>query len=1073
MHPRLLLFGTALLSLAAFSRADEVSPADAELFTTKVQPLLQEACYKCHSHSSDKIKGGLVMDSREALITGGDTGPAMEPGHPEKSLIIEAISYANADLQMPPKGKKLADEQIALLTEWVKRGAPWPQAPGSKMTSRPKGKITDEDRQWWAFQPVAKPTIPPAPENAWARNEIDRFIYKKLQTEGLKPAPRAEKAQLIRRVYFDVVGLPPTPEEVEAFVRDTAPDAWEKLVDRLLASPSYGEHWARHWLDLVRYAESDGYRADDYRPDAWRYRDYVIRALNGDKPYNRFVAEQLAGDEVFPGDVDARIATGYLRHWIYEYNNRDAAGQWTNILNDITDVTSDVFLGLGMQCARCHDHKFDPILQKDYFRLQAFFAPILPRDDLKLATPQQEAEYKEKLAGWEEKTTALRQQIAAIEEPHKRKAAEDAITKFPPETQAVIRKPVSERKPYEHQIAELAYRQVYYEYDRLLNKMRGGDKDKLVALYKELSAHDAEKPAPLAKAFCATDNGLGAPPVTIPKKASLGEIEPGFLTLLDEKPAAVSPPFAGTTGRRKALVEWITNPTNPLTARVMVNRVWQYHFGRGLVGTASDFGKLGEKPSHPELLDYLANTFVEQGWSLKKLHRAILLSAAYQQSVHHPDAKTAQLKDPENRFLWRGSTRRLDAEQIRDAVLATTGELKPGSEGSGVDWTQPRRTIYTKVIRNQRDPLLEVFDAPEGFQSTPQRLTTTTPTQSLLMINSQWSLQRARAFAKRVQKEAASSDPSAVVIGAYQLAYARQPAKTELEKALAFLDHQRASAQGSEAPAAAPPPFAADRMRLRDGRAAVLAPGSTQERLEIPASPFFPKSNFTAEAYVVLKSLYESGEVRTIVSQWDNKGGHPGWSLGVTSKGSRYKPQTLVLQLSGDHAASVRDPIDRIFSGLQIEFGKPYYVGVSVDLDDPSEKGITFYAKDLSNDDEPMQVSQVKHVVMSGIGSDNPIVIGGVGGGNRQLFDGLIDDVRVSDIPLSQDQLLPTSAIVTEHTCGFWRFEQDPGVYKDSSLHSNDIVARAVEAPKTDALQTALTDFCQVILNSNEFLYLD
>ncbi|MES2569218.1 MAG: DUF1549 and DUF1553 domain-containing protein, partial [Verrucomicrobiota bacterium] len=592
---------------------------------------------------------------------------------------IEAIGYRNEDLQMPPKGKRLTADQIATLTQWVEMGAPWP-AEATKMVSRPKGRITQEDRKWWAFQPLADPPLPDREDDGWSSNGIDRFILRKFQESGVEPAPRASKAHLIRRLYFDLIGLPPSPEEVARFEADTSPEAWPRLVDSLLATPRYGERWARHWLDLVRYAESDGFRLDDYRPNAWHYRDYVIAAFNEDKPYNRFIEEQLAGDELFPDDPQARVATGYLRHWIYEYNNRDVPAQWTNILNDVTDVTADVFLGLGLQCARCHDHKFDPLLQKDYYRLQAFFAPILPRDDLSVATASQQAGYAEKLAAWELKTAPLREQIAILEAPYRKKAADEAIAKFPEETQALIHKPMVERTPLEHQLAELAYRQVQYEWGRLLNHVPGNDKQELIRLQKELTVFEREKPRPLPVAPGVGDVGPVAPPVRIPKKEQLGDIAPGVPTILDEAPARIDP-TATSTGRRSALARWMTAPENPLVSRVIVNRVWQYHFGTGLAHTASDFGKLGRPPSHPELLDWMARRFMEEGWSFKKLHRLILLSSAWQQSTDPgmlagksegaipPSASDAVSPEALPAGLLH-QTRRLDAEQIRDAILA-------------------------------------------------------------------------------------------------------------------------------------------------------------------------------------------------------------------------------------------------------------------------------------------------------------------------------------------------------------------------------------------------------------------
>jgi mono/diheme cytochrome c family protein len=1065
MLSRALLL-VSLLPAAAFANAD-----GDQFFRQKVEPILRDNCFKCHSHADGKMKGNLVVDSREALIAGGDTGPAVTPGEPGKSLLIEAISYKNEDLQMPPKGKKLSDEQVATLTDWVKQGAPWPEEPGQKLKSRPRGKITDEDRQWWAFQPVAK-VEPPAANDSWCANEIDRFILASLKASDLKPAPHADKVALIRRLYFDLIGLPPTPEEVADFVTNNASDAYEKLVDKLLASPRYGERWARHWLDLVRYAESDGYRVDDYRPNAWRFRDYVVKSFNTDKPYDRFVQEQLAGDELWPNDPDARIATGYLTAGIYEYNNRDAVGQWGNMLNDLTDTTADVFLGLGVQCARCHDHKFDPILQKDYYRLQAFFAPIRLRQDEDVASAEDRAAYEHKLAAWQAKAAPILEHLYHLEEPIREKAAHAAIEKFPRETRAIIAKPAAERTPYEQQIVDLAWRQVDYEYGdkRFEARVKEPAKSKRTALLMELKKFDADKPAPLPRAPMAMDIGPKASPIFIPKKQQMGEVEPGFLTLLDEAPAKIEPK-PDTTGRRTALAQWLTRPDNPLTARVIVNRVWQYHFGRGLATNASDFGKLGEKPSHPELLDYLARRFVEEGWSFKKLHRLIVTSATYTQSASNPIAEQARIKDPENRLLWRAGTKRLDAEQIRDAVLSITGELKLPDGGPSVDFTKATRSIYTEVKRNARDPVLEVFDAPEGFSSTSLRNTTTTPTQSLLMINSRWSLERARAFAKRLRDENSSAE-SEIITDAYRLAFGRDPSTAEKGKAVQFIEHQAAVIAGGSFAENAPP-FASDKMRFREGNAAQLMPGSSQERLTIAHEAGMPKDDFTIEAFINIKSVYDTGAVRTIVSKWDGSKGHPGWSLGVTGKGSRNKPQTLVLQICGDKPWKPTDPVEPIFSGLHIDLGKPYFVAVSVNLDDATEKGITFYAKDLSNDDEPLQAVQVAHIITSGLASEAPVVIGGSPHGNGSLFDGLIDDVRLSDIALRSEQLLFNNASTGEHTIGYWKFESDPTPYADASGRGNDITAPKPAAQREDPRLLALIDFCHVLLNSNEFLYVD
>jgi mono/diheme cytochrome c family protein len=1057
---------TALLVLvtgfvvASSSRAAEPTRAQAEFFENKVRPILAENCFRCHSAAQNKTKGNLTLDTLAGALKGGDTGPAIVPGKPGDSLLIKAIRHEEP--KMPPKNK-LTDAQIAILTEWVKSGAPWP---GSKAARTP-GKITDADRQWWAFQPVRAGT-PPAVENAdWSANPIDRFIYHRLQSEGLQPSSQADRATLIRRMSFDLHGLPPSPEEVAAFVADPSPTAYEQLVDRLLASPRYGERWARQWLDLVRYAESDGFRIDDFRPDAWRYRDYVIRALNADKPYDRFVREQLAGDELWPDDPDARTATGYLRHWIYEYNQRDVRTQWDNILNDLTDVTGEAFLGLGFGCARCHDHKFDPILQKDYYRLQAFFAAILPREDVPLATPQEVAANREQLARWEAATAELRQEIERIEAPYRAKAATTAIEKFPPDIQVMIHKPVAEREPLEHQLAELAYRQVMFEFTRLEGKIKDDDKQRLVTLRKQLTEFNKLKPAPLPMGLSVTDAGRAAPLTFIPKK-KLPAVEPGYLTLYDEQPAAIPVANAPTTGRRSELARWITRPDNALTTRVIVNRVWQGHFGRGLVATASDFGRLGEKPSHPELLDWLAHRFVEDGWSLRKLHRLILTSATYRQSATAPARAEALKKDPDNRLLWKMATRRLDAEQIRDTLLWTTGELDTSAGGPGVAPTNPRRSIYTTVMRNTRDPLLDVFDAPEGFVSSAERNVTTTATQALLMINSPYMLQRAKALAERLQKDKYVDDRERLD-AVCRLTFGRLPTEKERRRMLAFLQKDaRDETQASTSAA-----FRAEKMPYREGRAAVLNPDGPQARLPVPRLAALPDGDFTIEAFVLLRSLYDDASVRTIVSQWNMTKNKPGWSLGVTSRKSAFKPQTLVLQLSGAAEKNGTD-YESLFSGLHIALNKPYFVAVSLHLSDPDKQGVTFYAKDLSNDEEPLQSVRCSHKMTS---LSHPEALFTIGGRDitkiHHNWDGLIDDVRLSRGVLRPEQLLLTAEGATDQTVGFWQFEEKPGVYKDSTTHGNDIQIKTGPGVGSDARMAAWVDLCHVLLNANEFLYVD
>jgi len=774
-----------------------------QFFEQNVRPLLAENCYSCHSDK--KQKADLRLDSLEAILKGGESGPAVVPGKPDLSLLVEAINYAGPE--MPPTGK-LAPEKIAVLTRWVSLGAPWPSrdraaahATSIAGSNLLKSKLTAADRAFWSLQPVRKPLVPTPTKagvtnwDGWTRNPIDRFIIKSLLDHGLTPAPEADKPTLIRRTTFDLTGLPPTPEELDAFVADQAPEAYERLIDRLLASPRYGQRWARHWLDLVRYAESDGYRQDAFRPQAWLYRDYVVRAFNTDKPYDRFLTEQLAGDELDLDDPELRVATGYLRLGTYEYNQRDVPGQWADILNDITDVTGEVFLGMSIGCARCHDHKFDPILQKDYYRLRAFFAPLLPRDDLTMARQRQWAEYQSRRAAWEKAAAEVLRQINAVEQPYRDKGAAGAFAKFTDDIRAILDKPEPDRSPLERQLGGLAFRQITFEHDQVASQIKGPVKAQWEALQKALKRFDSLRPVPPEPVLTATDVGPVAPPTWIPDDRTRKPIEPGFLSVLDPAPARIETPAAAprSTGRRLALARWLSRPDNPLSTRVIVNRLWQYHFGRGLAGTSSDFGRLGEAPSHPELLDWLAAEFVARGWHIKPLHRLILTSAAYRQAAQRSpdDLAAAQRVDPENRLLWKRTVQRLDAEEIRDAMLAASGELEPAIGGPSALPSQPRRTIDTRTIRNARDALLDAFDAPDGNITTARRNTTTTANQALLLINGDWTLARAEALAARLErlKPTSIDEPDRIML-AYRLAVGRQPEPEELVEAATFLDRQ-------------------------------------------------------------------------------------------------------------------------------------------------------------------------------------------------------------------------------------------------------------------------------------------
>ena len=794
---------------AAMAATPEPTPEQIRFFEEKVRPILAEHCYKCHG--SEQQKGSLRLDIPEMALAGGESGPVIVPGKPEESPLVEAIRWES--LEMPPSGK-LSPTQIATLTEWVRLGAPMPKGhsdSGGLAVRKSRGVLTDEDRQWWAIQPIQRPVLPvhvasqagaegnaavtgnqmnPSACDGWSATPVDRFVLDRMLAEGLRPVAEADRRTLIRRVTLDLTGLPPTVEEIEAFLSDERPDAYERLVDRLLASPRHGEAWARHWLDLVRYAESDGYKQDAYRPQAWHYRDYVIRSLNADKPYRQFVLEQIAGDEIAPDDPEALVATGYLRLGIYEYNQRDVRTQWTGILNDLTDVTADVFLGVGMSCARCHDHKFDPILQVDYYRLQAFLAPIAWRDDLPVVSAEVLANDRQQLAAWEAKTAELRAQIDEIERPYREAAVKAALNKFPDYMQEVFAKPAHERTPLEQQLVALAMLQTVGDEAKVdfSKKLKGETKARWEALKNELAALEAEKPPPLPCPPTITDIGPVAPEVVIPGKRNAEPVAPGPLTLLDPRPTPIIPPPSGTTtGRRTALARWLVSEDNPLPARVLANRLWQYHFGRGLAESPSDFGRLGQPPSHPELLDWLARELIDRDWSLKTLHRLIVTSAVYRQSSYGPQVAAQASRDPANRWLARMNVRRLTAEQIRDAMLAVSGELDLWMGGEGADLERgTRRAVYLKVFRNTHDPALNLFDSPDGIASTPVRNATTTPTQSLFLINGAWTLARAQSFAERL-----AASPSATleeqIDRAYLLALGRHPEADERAEALWFL----------------------------------------------------------------------------------------------------------------------------------------------------------------------------------------------------------------------------------------------------------------------------------------------
>ena len=682
-------------------------------------------------------------------------------------------------------------------------------APSEAARSTDDSTFPEHQRDHWAFQPVAVQPVPAAD----SPNPVDAFVLSSMARRGIAPGQRADRVSLIRRATFDLHGMPPTPEQVDAFLADESPDAFARLVDRLLASPRYGERWARHWLDLARYAESEGFKSDETRPHAWRYRDYVIDALNADKPYDRFVQEQIAGDELWPGSPEARIATGFNRHYPDESNAAILMQRRQEVLLDITDTVGSVFMGLTYGCAKCHDHKFDPILQADYYRLQAFFSNVSTDDEIHLLSEAGRAERDRRQAAWEGATAPIRAQIDALLDEKRAAAFETQVNRRSPETQEAFRKDPAERTMYERLLFRQHMWQMRYHNDaRLAGSLKGEAKERYGELQAELAEFDHLKPADLPLGMGIRELGAAAPKTHVLSLANyaapLEEVQPGFLTLLDARPAAYAPALGGrSSGRRTALARWLTDPANPLTARVMANRLWHYHFGQGIVRTPSDFGLMGERPTHPELLDWLSAEFVRSGWSLKHMHRLIMNSETYQQSSAFREEASGA--DPLNRLLWRFPPQRLEGEVIRDSMLSVSGRLNHQVGGPSAfpalpigaapprgGWEVPesasaqdRRSVYVFVRRNSRYPMLESFDMPDTHESCARRSTTTTAPQALALLNSEHTLGWARAMAGRVI-EAAGEDRARQVDSAYRLAYSRVPDGWEKDTVLTFFETQ-------------------------------------------------------------------------------------------------------------------------------------------------------------------------------------------------------------------------------------------------------------------------------------------
>jgi len=794
--------------------AETSDAAGIAFFERKIRPVLVEHCYSCHSQSAEKLKANLYCDSRDAMLSGGDSGPAIVPGNPGKSLLIKAVQWTDQDLQMPPK-TQLPPAVVADLTRWVQMGAPWP----ADRRKDDVAALPPQPDRWaqskathWAWQTV-RPVQPPAvKDSAWPRSDVDRFLLARLETQGLRPVGDADRVTLIRRVTYDLTGLPPRPDDVVAFAGDKSPNAFEKVVDRLLASPQFGERWGRHWLDVARYSESTGSTRNYPYQHAWRYRDYVIDAFNADKPYDQFITEQLAGDLMPGGDAaetnERLIATGYLAMGVKDLNERNRDKFVMDNVDEQIDTVSRSLLATTIACARCHDHKFDPISTAEYYQVAGIFrsteilsglknrqgggnrayedgaglirllesgpsnARTTPAES-KVSRDQQLADLQAKLQNGQAR---IRQMMSdAGLKPEKAEAK-----KLGKSNPALLKKVAALRQELQSIKAEIA-------------RLEAGDKtdaapaDKTAAL--AIGVRDAGSPADCRINIRGDHDNLGA---AVPRGV-VGVIQGPSIK-----------PIASDESGRLQLAAWIASPQNPLTARVMVNRIWHHLFGAGLVRTMDNFGTTGETPSHPELLDHLADRFVQDGWSVKKMIRSLVLSRAYQLASSH-DARNYQA-DPGNTLVWKHSLRRLDAEEVRDAMLFVgqsldlsrpagspvadlpAVELRENRRGSAIDRSGGNhRSVYVPVVRSLVQPMMDTFDFAEPTMVTGERDVTTVATQALFLMNNEFSLQQSRRLAEMLLQDSSIGNDDARLDHAYGWTLGRSATAAEKARAMAYL----------------------------------------------------------------------------------------------------------------------------------------------------------------------------------------------------------------------------------------------------------------------------------------------
>ena len=908
--------------------ANNLSDAEkVEFFNSQVKPVLEQNCFQCHGEGAE-VEGGLQLTSREKILKGGDYGVAVSLENPADSFLLQMVGYGQETAQMPPDGR-LDAAALEILAKWINIGLPYP------VQDTDVQPISKTGSDYWAYRPLKRLQVPSVNASDWVSNPIDAFILAKLEAHGLMPAVPASKLTLIRRVYYDLTGLPPSPEAVEAFLNDTAPDAYEKLIDKLLKSPRYGEKWGRHWLDLVRYAETNGYESDSDKPYVWRYRDYVINAFNKDKPYDQFIKEQLAGDELDAVTTETLIATGYHRLGVWDDGPADRKLARYDYLDDIVSTTGQVMLGMTIGCARCHDHKIDPISTRDYYSLLAFFHDITPNNRGPLAdigTPEQQAVRDKQLAEKRLAEQEAQNKLFEIQEIIKIELAKNISEEIVPDA------PVSPMRDLTYRFYRGTFEQFPDDFDLLEPTAEGrlfsnlfslapasrkkdiglvfegtlrvpedatytlhinlhgtcrlilnsykvaeliGERDVEIALMRgdvpiRLAYFNKDLDNPHLEVWWSGASFEKQPLSTnttvnfgelLKTHAALIETNESLKALVDEQkelkkqrdqrrrqrvpydhqvlavseskqtpthilrrgnphlvgrevklafPAVLNPPVvdvppipkeAKLSGKRRIFAKWAASAENPLTARVMVNRIWQHHFGRGIVRSTNDFGQLGTRPTHPELLDWLASEFIASGWRLKAMHKLIMTSNAYRMSAQSNPRCVEQ--DANNDLFWRFDMRRLTAEEIRDTVLWITGKLNLKMGGPSVFpelpkevlatssrprsvWGQSppdeanRRSVYVKVKRSLLVPILNQFDQANTDSTCPVRFSTTVPTQSLTMLNGKFINDQALAFANRMRWEGGVSVEDRVRFG-LRLVLCREPEPTEIQQALAFM----------------------------------------------------------------------------------------------------------------------------------------------------------------------------------------------------------------------------------------------------------------------------------------------